>query len=80
MAYTARIRTVPDSNPNSEGAWIPVLCDDSMLEKIKTATSWMRMVQLLNEHVEANHHIVQIDLRCVLELRPMTKIMRFEDE
>lgn len=80
MSYKARLKVVPDDEPNADGDWIEVACDDELVEKIKVARSFNETLELFKHHRPEDYHIVQVDLKCILELRAATKTMRFEDE
>lgn len=80
MAYKAKLNVVPNDEPKSEGDWLEVFCDEDRTEKLKTLTAWNDAVDLFKDDVPDNHHLVQVDLRFVLELRQATRTMRFDDE
>ena len=88
MTYKAQLRVVPNDVPNWVvpndvpkyiGKWIDVACDDAMVERIKASTSWVETIGLFKNYVPLGHKVLQIDLKCVMELRPSTKTLRFED-
>lgn len=80
MAYKARLKIVPDVSPNAYGGWIDVECDDEFVEMIKAARSFGKTVELFASHVPLEYHVVQIDLKCIMELRAATKTLKFADE
>jgi len=80
MTYKAKLKVVPNETPNADGHWIDVVCDDELVEMIKAARSFNTMVELFKSLIPLGHHIVQTDLKCILELRPATKTLRFEDD
>lgn len=48
MGYKARLKVVPNDEPNADGDWIEVACDDALVEKIKVARSLMRLLVCSN--------------------------------
>jgi hypothetical protein len=79
MAYKVRLKIVPNADPNADGVWVEVECDDKLIERIKAARSFFSVTELFVSHISPDCHIVRVDLKCILELRSGSKTLRFED-
>lgn len=80
MTYKARLKIVPDASPKADGDWIEVECDDKFVEILKTARSFNTTVELFASRIPLEYHVVQIDLKCIMELRAATITLRFVDD
>jgi len=52
---SARIKVVPDAEPNNEGRWIEVPIDLSIYRR------WRHMEVVVKQYVPAKHHVVAVE-------------------
>lgn len=72
--YIAQVKVVSDKSP--DGEWLIITYNKDVLEKLHHSTSWIQTVELFKPLVSKNDSIIQINLKCTMELKEEFQLLK----